>query len=292
MNVLRGPARCGHTTLARRCIVAAAALLAAAVSFLAFGAPATVAVQSSPRYGALQYAEEFSGANGGTPNPSTWLRPTGGNGWGNNELESYTARSSNVSLDGRGDLALTARKETYRGTDGITRDYTSGRILSKMPIQYGYLEARIKLPVGPGLWPAFWTVGADIYQVNWPACGEIDVMESVNSMSSASGTIHGPTTSGSSYHRGGQSSPMVSDGAFHIYAIDWKPDSITWYRDGTSYFTVSKSDLTSGQSWQFNKPHLAQFNLAVGGNWPGPPNGSTPFPATMLVDYVRVYKSA
>ena len=124
------------------------------------------------------WSEEFNGPNGSPVDSSKWSFDIGGNGWGNNELETYTSRSANAALEG-GNLVITTLKETFAGPDGITRDYTSARLLTKTKFtqKYGRFEARLKLPYGQGLWPAFWMLGDNIDTAHWPNCGEIDVME-------------------------------------------------------------------------------------------------------------------
>ncbi len=164
-----------------------------------------------------------------------------------------------------------------------------------MAIKYGYLEARIYLPAGHGLWPAFWTIGSDVATgTSWPTTGEIDVMESANKMASMFGAIHGPVAqTGSPYvaYTPGAPVPGTLAGAWHIYAMNWTPSAITWYLDGVAYGTITKSSLPAGDVWEFDKPHLIQLNLAVGGDTPGSPDATTVFPATMLVDYVRYYSN-
>lgn len=243
----------------------------------------------------LVWSDDFNGPAGGAPDPTKWQAVSGGNGWGNDELEYYTPRPANVSLDGAGHLAITARQETYTGADGVTRNYTSARIQTKSLFQtrYGTIEARIQLPVGQGLWPAFWMLGSNIDAVNWPACGEIDVMENIGSDPfTAHGTIHGPdTATGAAYGLGAPvRSPTSLAAAFHVYGITWSPNAISFSLDGSTYETRTPSSLTGGQRWVFDQPFYLLLNLAVGGTWPGSPDSSTPFPATMLVDWVRVYK--
>lgn len=270
------------------------ALLIFAATLTGGAALGSVPASASPAERTLLFSEEFDGPAGSLPNQSHWVAETGGNGWGNSELETYTSRVSNAALDGRGHLAITARREVHTGFDGITRGYTSARLHNSQPFQYGYLEARIFLPAGRGLWPAFWTVGADSLKgVAWPACGEIDVMEAVNGMPKVVGTIHGPSTSGTgSYQISGSKMPAASlAGAWHTYAIDWTSSSITWFLDGVAYFTSRKADLPAGDRWEFDKPHIMRLNLAVGGLWPGSPDAATIFPATMLVDYIRRYSN-
>jgi beta-glucanase (GH16 family)/transcriptional regulator with XRE-family HTH domain len=238
----------------------------------------------------LIWHDEFQGSAGAPPDSTKWQVVTGAGGWGNHELEDYTARASNVSLDGKGHLAITAEHGTY-ADGGATRNYTSGRIQTKGLYQskYGQIEARIKLPAGQGLWPAFWALGAD---GAWPASGEIDVMESIGSKpSTIFGSIHGPQAGSSrGYAISATEHAHASLAAsFHTYGVDWSPTKIVFTLDGVPYATRTPSDLTSKQSWVFNKPFYLLLNLAVGGTWPGSPKASTRFPATMLVDWVRVY---
>jgi beta-glucanase (GH16 family) len=146
----------------------------------------------------LVWSDEFDGTNGSSPSSTNWVMETGGGGWGNNELESYTARTENASIQD-GNLVITARKEPYTGTDGIARDYTSARMKTqgKFSWKYGKVEARIKIPYGQGIWPAFWMLGDDITTVSWPTCGEVDIMENIGREPSiVHGTIHGPGYSG------------------------------------------------------------------------------------------------
>lgn len=243
----------------------------------------------------LVWSDDFNGPAGSSPGPTRWQAVSGGNGWGNDELESYTPRAANVALDGAGHLAITARREAYTGPDGVTRNYTSARIQSKglFQIRYGTIEARIQVPVGQGLWPAFWMLGSNIDAVSWPACGEIDVMENIGSDPfTAHGTIHGPDTStGAAYGLGATVRSTTSLAAgFHVYRTTWSPDAISFGLDGVTYETRTPSSLRGGQQWVFDHPFYLLLNLAVGGAWPGSPDSSTQFPATMLVDWVRAYK--
>jgi beta-glucanase (GH16 family) len=243
----------------------------------------------------LVWSDEFSGPHGSPPDPTKWQLQTGGSGWGNRELESYTARQSNASLDGAGHLAITARAETFTGPDGITRNYTSARMqtMGLFSTAYGRIEANIKLPAGRGLWPAFWALGAAHDNVGWPWCGEIDIMESLgDNPFTAYGSIHGPQpgAKGSQY---GLTAPVRSRNSlaagFHTYGVTWSPNRIVFTLDGVAYATRTPASLGRGQRWVFNQPFYLLLNLAVGGNWPGRPGAGTHFPATMLVDWVRVY---
>jgi beta-glucanase (GH16 family) len=235
--------------------------------------------------------DEFNGPAGVLPDSRTWTFETGGGGWGNNELESYTKRAVNASTDGQGHLAITARKETYTGADGITRWYTSARIKSRASVQYGLIEARIKVPAGAGLWPAFWTLGADIGKVGWPKSGEIDIMEAINSADVLHGSLHGPDATQPSWAAFSRTNSIPVKGglaaAWHTFGIRWSATAITWYLDGHAYYTVTKAELPAVYTWEFAKPHQILLNLAVGGNWPGWPSATTVFPARMLVDWVR-----
>ena len=239
---------------------------------------------------ALVWHDEFNGHAGAPPDPAKWQAVTGGGGWGNHELEDYTSRASNVSLDGKGHLAITAQHGNYKDSSGVPSKYTSGRIQTKglYESRYGQIEARIKLPAGQGLWPAFWALGDGA----WPAAGEIDLMENLgNDPFTIIGSIHGPEAgSRHGYAISAKDHSRVSlAAAFHVYGVEWSPTKIVFTLDGAPYATRTPSDLSSNESWVFNKPFYLLLNLAVGGTWPGSPNASSRFPATMLVDWVRVY---
>ncbi len=240
----------------------------------------------------LVWSDEFNGTDGSAPDASKWAIQTGGNGWGNNELEYYTARPQNVQVSG-GNLVITAIKEDYTGTDGVTQHYTSARMQTKglFSQTYGRFEARIKIPKGQGMWPAFWMLGSDIDTNPWPACGEIDIMENIGKEPAiVHGSIHGP-----GYAPGNvTASYTIPTGAlsddYHLYAVEWEAQQIRFYIDSTLYATFAPSNLPSGSPWEFNKPFFVLLNLAVGGDWPGNPDSTTQFPQQMLVDYVRVYQ--
>lgn len=240
----------------------------------------------APEYG-LIWQDEFDGPAGQLPDPDRWAFDTG-TGWGNAQLEWDTDLAENVSLDGEGNLAITAREQEYEG-----QPYTSGRIKTKGLFEraYGRFEARIKLPIGQGIWPAFWMLGRDIDEVGWPACGEIDVMEyRGHEPRVIHGTIHGPGHSGNNAIG---SRHEISQGGFnlgfHEFAIDWTPDSIVWTVDGYAYHSVKRAEMPAGATWVYGHPFFILLNVAVGGRWPGNPDETTVFPQTMLVDYVRVY---
>ncbi len=249
--------------------------------------------RSASAIGTLIWSDSFNGPAGASPDPAKWSIQTGGGGWGNNELEYYTDSPSNVALDGKGHLAITARRENYTG-DGLTREYTSARLQTKglFATAYGRIEARIKLPAGSGLWPAFWALGSDIEEVGWPDSGEIDVMESLgNDPFTLYGSIHGPEPgSAKGYHLTAREHSAVSLASrFHVFGVEWSPSAIIFTFDGAPYSTRTPASLSGAQQWVFDKPFFLLLNLAVGGNWPGAPQASTPLPATMLVDWVRVY---
>ncbi len=239
----------------------------------------------------LVWEEEFEGPAGQLPDPARW-RFDIGTGWGNAQLEYDTDRPENVSLDGAGNLAIVARRETYEGCE-----YTSGRINTSGFFEHGpgRFEARIQLPVGQGMWPAFWLLGNNFAAegVGWPACGEIDIMEYRGQEPRVVlGSLHGPGYSG-----GGALSARYTlsglgfDAGFHVFRVDWEKDRISWYVDGTIFHVVTPDDLPAGTRWVFDHPFFVILNLAVGGNFVGPPDASTSFPQTMLVDWVRVYRS-
>jgi beta-glucanase (GH16 family) len=241
----------------------------------------------------LRWADEFDGEAGSVPDQSKWNYDVGGNGWGNNELETYTRRSDNAFLDGNGHLVIKLIKETFTGQDGIRREYTSARILTKDKFtqRYGRIEARIKVPFGQGIWPAFWMLGANIADVGWPACGEIDIMENIGREPAViHGSLHGPGYSGGSPLTGIYTLPpgqkFTDD--FHIFAVEWEPAAIRFFVDGALYQTKTSADA-SGKRWVFDHPFFIILNVAVGGNFPGNPDDTTTFPQTMTVDYVRVY---
>jgi len=246
---------------------------------------------SSPTY-QLVWSDEFNGADGSVPDATKWAIQTGGDGWGNHELEYYTARPQNVQVSG-GNLVITAAKEDYTGPDGVTQHYTSARLQTKGLFSQtnGRFEARIKIPKGQGMWPAFWMLGNDIDTSGWPACGEIDIMENIGKEPAINhGSLHGP-----GYAPGNvTASYTIPTGAladdYHVYAVEWEAQQVRFYVDSTLYATFTPSNLPQGSPWEFNKPFFVLLNVAVGGDWPGSPDGTTQFPQQMLVDYVRVYQ--
>jgi beta-glucanase (GH16 family) len=249
---------------------------------------------ADPTVWSLVWSDEFNGPVGSAVNQSKWTAEVGGGGWGNNELEYYTTRTENAYQSG-GSLVIKAIKEKYTGSDNVTRDYTSARLITKnkFTATYGRFEARIKLPYGQGIWPAFWLLGSNIDSVGWPRCGEVDIMENIGKEPSIiHGTLHGPGYSagsglGSSYSL--SNNQRFAD-SFHTFAVEWEPNVVRFYCDGILYKTRTPADLSQGQTWVFNQPFFILLNVAVGGGWPGNPDGMTVFPQTMQVDYVRVYR--
>jgi beta-glucanase (GH16 family) len=245
----------------------------------------------------LVWSDEFNGAAGSPVDSAKWVFDIGGGGWGNNELEYYTNSTPNASMDGNGNLVITAIKETLPRKKRCWYgrcEYSSARIKTAGNFKqaYGRFEARIKIPYGQGIWPAFWMLGKDINKVGWPKCGEIDVMENIGrEPSTAHGTIHGPGYSGANGIGAAYDLPagaFADD--FHVFAIEWEPGAIRWYVDGNLYQTRTKADLPAGAAWVFDHPFFMLLNVAVGGNWPGTPDATTIFPQKMYVDYVRVYQ--
>jgi beta-glucanase (GH16 family) len=232
----------------------------------------------------LVWGDEF---NGDTINSENWTFNTGGSGWGNKEWQYYTDRPENARVeDGR--LVIEARQEIYLGSK-----YTSARIITQYLHEwaYGRVEARMKLPTGQGVWSAFWMLGNDIDKIGWPNCGEIDIIENIGEPNTIYGTLHGP---GYSAGDGVGTSHIISETAlnqgFHVYAIEWEPGEIRWYLDDHLFQKLTDGDVPG--DWVYDHPFFIIFNLAIGGNWPGYPDGSTEFPQQLIVDYVRVYRDS
>lgn len=224
----------------------------------------------------------------GAPDSDLWGYDigTGIEGWGNNELQYYTDRTRNVTVE-NGMLLITARRESFEGSA-----YTSARLLTKDKFDqhYGRFEARIRLPWGQGIWPAFWMLGADIDSNPWPDAGEIDIMEYRGQEPTVVlGSVHGPGYSaGESITKSYTLIDDRFDTGFHIFGIEWGPGFINYYVDDVLYNQITPADVPG--EWVFDKPFYILINLAVGGSFVGSPNAETVFPQTMLVDYVRVYK--
>jgi beta-glucanase (GH16 family) len=270
--------------------------------FVLTGAVAVLAATPASAQWTLVWSDEFNGPNGAAPDGSKWTYDTGAGGWGNGELQTYCAPGSNTApcsaanpnaYQSGGQLVVRARN-----SGGA---WTSARLKTQgvAQFQYGRIEARMKLPVGAGLWPAFWMLGTDIGSVGWPQCGELDIMEWVQQYgpSVTSSTIHGPGYSGGggigqsfTFPNGGR-----TDTDFHVYGVVWSPNRVDFYRDDVNapFFTVTPGNIPGGTQWVYNHPFFLILNLAIGGGgFPGNTNSSTPNPALMLVDYVRVYQAA
>jgi beta-glucanase (GH16 family) len=253
--------------------------------------------------GTLVWSDEFSSSTGANaqPNPQTWTYDTGGDGWGNQELETYCEWNSSSSP------CSAASPNAYVGTDGylhiVARQpssgvYTSARLKTqgRFSFTYGRIEARMQIPEGQGLWPAFWLLGNNIATVNWPACGEQDIMEHIDAPVPdwVAGSIHGAGLNMSERFPGATGQAFAGSG-WHTYGMIWTKGSISYNVDSPSnvYATYSSSNLSSqpGAVWPFDSGSGAFIilNLAVGGNWPGSPTSATPFPSQLLVDYVRLY---
>ncbi|MHA7842705.1 MAG: glycoside hydrolase family 16 protein [Winogradskyella sp.] len=244
--------------------------------------------QNVTNFNTISMQDEFD--VDGAPNPAMWTYDigTGNNGWGNNELQYYTDRPENVVVED-GMLKITAIQEDFEGSG-----YTSARLLTQglFEQKYGRFEARMKLPYGKGMWPAFWLLGANIDEISWPFCGEIDVMENGGSKPTiVSGAVHGPGYSaGNAIVKEYEFTDSRVDSEFHIYGIEWGPNYINYYVDDVLYNQITPEDVTG--DWVFNNgPFFMIINLAVGGVFDGNPNENTVFPQTMYVDYVRVYSA-
>ncbi|MEU2054863.1 ricin-type beta-trefoil lectin domain protein [Streptomyces bungoensis] len=273
--------------LLRRCLLAA---LSAALVGSAAAVPARAQTSAPAAATATTFSDSFDGPAGAPVDASKWTLETGDN-VNNHERQYYTSGTHNAALDGQGHLVITARKENPAGYQCWygSCQYTSARLntAGKFTAQYGHVEARMKIPRGQGMWPAFWMLGTP---VNWPDSGEIDVMENVGyEPSTVHGTIHGPGYSGSGGLGAAYTLPngQAFADAFHTFAVDWAPGSITWSVDGQVYERRTPADL-GGKTWVFDKPFFLILNLAVGGYWPGDPDGSTQFPQALVVDSVSV----
>ncbi len=256
----------------------------------------TPAGKQEERRWKLVWSDEFNQPNGSAVDASKWVMEVGGKGWGNRELEYYTSRPENLFIRD-GALVIEARRENFATPREPTRQYTSARLKTagKFSQQYGRFEARIKIPSGQGMWPAFWMLGDNIGEIAWPACGEIDIMENIGKEpSTIHGSIHGPGYIGDA----GIQAPYTLPGKerfaddFHVFAVEWEPEAIRFYVDNDLYATRTRADLRRGWKWVFDHPFFLLLNLAVGGRWPGNPDAATVFPQYMLVDYVRVYQHA
>ena len=241
---------------------------------------------SYPGYN-LAWNDEFIGS---TLDLNTWNQEVGNGsgGWGNNELEYYTNSTKNTFIS-NGNLIIEARKEAISGFN-----YTSGRMSTqnKKVFTFGRIDIRAKLPVGKGIWPALWMLGANINSVSWPACGEIDIMELIGTYPSRTyGTMHWKPVTSTNTSKGSEYNLPSGNFSqqFHVFSIIWTQDMIKWLVDDQLFLTTTKADVGAA-NYPFNAPQFFIFNVAVGGNWPGSPDASTTFPQRMFVDYVRVFQ--
>jgi len=237
---------------------------------------------SYPGY-SLTWSDEF---NGSALDKNSWNYETGANGWGNNELENYTNSTNNSFITNGRYLVIEARQEA-------PNSYTSARLttMGKREFTHGRMDIRAKLPKGKGIWPAIWMLGSDIATTPWPACGEIDIMELLgHEPNKVYGTMHWGNVGQGSSNVGGNYSLSGEDFSqkFHVFSIVWDSTKIEWYVDNQKFFTGNKTDVNG--NYPFDKPFFFILNVAVGGNWPGNPDGTTTFPQRMIVDYVRVFQ--
>lgn len=261
--------------------------------------PGTSPGDPTPRQ--LVWAEEFDGGMGARVDSTKWRYDLGdgcqsGNcGWGNQEKEYYTSAPENISLNGQGQLQIVARKASPGLTCyyGACR-YTSAKITTRgtVEVAHGRVEARIKLAAGQGLWPAFWLLGSNIATVGWPRCGELDIMENHGSdVTSTSSAMHGPGYSGNTpfVHKYQLAAGSFS-ADFHTFAVEWSSSRVVYFVDGVQHYVIQRDEVQPRGDWVFDQPFYIILNLAVGGTFDGDPKSDAILPATMLVDYVRVYR--
>jgi beta-glucanase (GH16 family) len=246
------------------------------------------------------WSDEFDGPAGARVDSTKWNYNTqdgcnnGNCGWGNNEKEYYSDAPENIALNGQGQLMIVARVappglSCYYGPCR----YTSAKITTKgkMLAAPGRVEARIKLALGQGLWPAFWMLGQGDPTLSWPACGELDIMENKGSQPiTTSSAVHGPGYSGNTpfAHANSLTRGTISDD-FHIFAVEWDSLHVRFYVDDIPHYQVTRDEIEHFGKSILNQPFFVILNLAVGGHFDGDPQSDAIFPATMLVDYVRVY---
>jgi beta-glucanase (GH16 family) len=242
--------------------------------------------ESERRKWKLVWEDEFDGVAGTLPDAEKWKFDMGTD-WGNRQLEYDTDRAENASMDGEGNLVITARKESYLGSD-----YTSARIKTQglFEQKYGRFEARILMPWGRGIWPAFWLLGSNFATIGWPTCGEIDIMEyRGQEPSTVHATVHGPGYSaGNGISESYELPNDRFDVGFHLFAVEWGDGYMDFYVDDHLYHSITPEDAPG--EWVFDQSFFIILNVAVGGNYVGSPNEYTQFPQKMLVDYVKVYQ--
>lgn len=224
------------------------------------------------------FIDDFDGPPGAPPNPENWtidVGPSAVHGWERGSLQTYTDSPDNIRLDGQGNLVVTALKD---GTN-----FTSGRLVTRGKLAFGFgtVVARIKFPTGQGIWPAFWMLGSNIDEVGWPQCGEIDIMELINNATTYHVALH---ARGGNAEAAGPIDDLSHD--FHDYWMVRTESSVNIGVDNDLLKTFRPESLPDSP-WVFRDPMFVLLNVAVGGDWPGPPDVTTNFPATMLVDWVR-----
>ena len=255
--------------------------------------------------GALVWSDEFTNHTSAkaAPDPAIWTYDTGASGCGNAELEDYCAWGSTASP------CAASSPNAYVGADGYLHIvaqqptpgvYTSARLKTEglFSFRYGRIEFRAMVPEAQGLWPAGWLLGNTVSTLGWPASGEQDVLERVNAAKTPDwnqGSVHGPGFTGTPIGTRYEFPAEVTASTWHTYGMIWTPEGISYYVDDPSRpyaaFWPSSLNGMQGATWPFNGPaNFILLNLAVGGQWPGSPDASTPFPAEMLIDYVRIYK--
>lgn len=240
----------------------------------------------------MVWSDEFDGPDGSEVDRSKWTYDDPMSGQWNKELEYYVPSKANAEQRG-GNLVITATPDgadKYKCWYGTCK-YTSARLISKglYSTKYGRVAARIQIPKGQGMWPAFWMLGDDIDKVSWPACGEIDIMENIGKNAKTDyGTLHA-----TGFDKGGSldGAAPLADG-FHVYAAEWDASGISFFLDDAKYITITPADVPASGKWAFDHPFFLLLNVAVGGNWPGDPDATTTFPQTMKVDWVRVYQKS
>lgn len=251
----------------------------------------------APRSGGrtLIWSDEFAGPAGAFNSAARWTFATGGNGWGNNELQCYTNSRKNSATNGQGQLVISAvRTWGHRCDGGTWNRWTSARITTqkKFTVTHGRLVIRAKLPAGAGAWPAFWALGANLPTVGWPRAGEIDVMEFTgNRPTVTTSAVHAARTNGTHWYstRTAPSSKTLTS-QFHVYAVDWTSRSMTFSRDGITTGQITRAEVTKWATWPFDKPFFLLVNLAMGGTYAGNVPSTLTSTQRYVIDYVRVYR--
>jgi beta-glucanase (GH16 family) len=272
----------GQPPLSRRAFVSTTAVVGA----LALTELTSCGVPARKLPTSYAFADEFDGPAGSSPDPSKWKYDIGGGGWGSNQLQIYTSSRENSFLDGKGNLVIRATRTIERSADRITTTYHSARLttLGNFSRYHGMFEARIKLDIQRGLWPAWWAIGADFPQVGWPACGEVDMVENYGGPVVET-SVHTPDSTGNDVLT--KHADIVVDNEWHTWRMRWNPGGFTFYKDGAAYLTVKPTQLAN---WCFSSrvPLSMALDLAVGGSIGDPPD-SVRFPVDFLIDYVRVW---